>query len=174
MQRRPLRMAQYAIAALLLVFFANAALAVAKKPPVPARTDAGGVRIAIIGEGVDYTQPEIAARLARDGEGEIIGWDFIDDDRRPFAASEVAKVQAETTRIILSESQSAGLVVIRTNAADPVSLAKALRYAAQGPARDSLRRAFSVKPDASKSPPAQSKHLRSSTTHGGISQHSRA
>ena len=135
MQRRPLRRAQNTIAVLFLVFFANAALAVAKKPPVPAGTDAGGVRIAIIGEGVDYTQPGIAARLARDGEGEIIGWDFAGDDRRPFAASDVAKAQAETTRIILSEGQSATLVVIRTNSADPVSLAKALRYAAQGPAR---------------------------------------
>jgi hypothetical protein len=54
------------------------------KPRVPPGVDPGGVAIAIIGNGVDYTRPEIAARLARDGEGEIIGWDFVDDDRRPY------------------------------------------------------------------------------------------
>ncbi len=57
----------------------------ADKPRVPPGVDPGGVAVAIIGGGIDYTRPEIAARLARDGEGEIVGWDFIDNDRRPFA-----------------------------------------------------------------------------------------
>lgn len=55
------------------------------KPRVPPGVDPGGVAVAIIGSGIDYTNPEIAKRLARDGEGEIIGWDFIDNDRRPYA-----------------------------------------------------------------------------------------
>ena len=121
--QRPI-MPLWAIAALLFVFLFNAALAAGTKPPVPAGTDPGGVKIAIIGAGVDYTQPGIAVRLARDGEGEIIGWDFIDDDRRPFASGRV-----DTSQILLSEGQSASLVVIRTNFAFPVTIAKALRYA---------------------------------------------
>jgi hypothetical protein len=56
----------------------------ATKPPVPTGVDPGGVLVALIGDGVDYTQPELAARLARDGEGEIIGWDVHDKDRRPY------------------------------------------------------------------------------------------
>ena len=128
-RQRPI-MPLWAIAALHLVFLFNAAFAASTKPPVPVGTDPGGVKIAIIGDGVDYTQPGIAARLARDGEGEIIGWDFIDDDRRPFA-----RTPTDTARILLSEGQSASLVIIRANFAGPVAIAKALRYAAQGPAR---------------------------------------
>lgn len=40
--------------------------------------------MALIGSGVNYTLPAISGRLARDGEGEIIGLDFVDRDNRPF------------------------------------------------------------------------------------------
>ena len=56
------------------------------KPKVPPGTDPGGTAIALIAHGVDYTDPEIAPRLARDGEGDIIGWDFIAGDNKPYAA----------------------------------------------------------------------------------------
>lgn len=124
------KIAQQAIAWLLLMFLCPAAWAADKKPPVPVGADPGGVKVAIIGAGIDYTQPEVASRLARDGEGEIIGWDFIDDDRRPFARG-----SADAPRILLSEGQSASLVVVAANFAEPLSIARALRYAAQGPAR---------------------------------------
>lgn len=78
--------AAYAALALALVSLIALAFAQTRKdkPRVPAGVDPGGVSIAIIGSGIDYTRPEIAARLARDGEGELVGWDFIDNDRRPF------------------------------------------------------------------------------------------
>ena len=39
----------------------------AGKPKVPPGRDPGGVAIAVIGSGVDYTLTNIARRLARDG-----------------------------------------------------------------------------------------------------------
>src|SRR5215467_9057175 len=56
-----------------------------KKPPVPPGRDPGGVAVALIG--IDYTLPAVARRLARDGEGELIGWDLQDQDRKPFDSS---------------------------------------------------------------------------------------
>ena len=64
-------------------------------PPVPARqagagdpaaggTTAGPVRVAMVDSGVNYLLPEISARLARDADGGILGFDFWDLDRRPF------------------------------------------------------------------------------------------
>jgi subtilisin family serine protease len=78
--------AAYAALALALVSLIALAFAQTRrdKPRVPPGVDPGGVTIAIIGSGIDYTRPEIAARLARDGEGELVGWDFVDNDRRPF------------------------------------------------------------------------------------------
>ena len=49
---------------------------------MPSGRDPGGVAIALFGTGIDYTLP-LAQRLARDGEGELIGWDLEDKDRKP-------------------------------------------------------------------------------------------
>ena len=67
--------------------FAVAALAQEKKPPLPPGRDPGGMAIALVTTGIDYTVPEVAQRLARDGEGELIGWDLEDQDRKPFDRS---------------------------------------------------------------------------------------
>jgi hypothetical protein len=40
-----------------------------KKPPLPPGRDPGGQAVALISTGIDYTRLDIAARLARDGEG---------------------------------------------------------------------------------------------------------
>ena len=71
----------------LLIWFFVSGSANADDPKVPAGIDPGLQPIAILTTGIDYTDPAIAARLARDGEGELIGWDFTENDRRPFAAS---------------------------------------------------------------------------------------
>src|SRR2546423_15285496 len=60
-----------------------AAVAQGKKPPLPPGRDPGGVAIALITTGIDYTVLEVGQRLARDGEGELIGWDLGDQDRKP-------------------------------------------------------------------------------------------
>jgi len=54
--------------------------------PVPEGRDHGGVRVALVDTGVNYTLEEIAARLARDSDNRLIGYDFWDMDTRPFDA----------------------------------------------------------------------------------------
>lgn len=54
--------------------------------PVPPGKDPGGVLVALIDSGVNYTLPQIAARLARDKDGTLLGYDYWDDDPRPFDA----------------------------------------------------------------------------------------
>ena len=52
--------------------------------PVPAGGDPGGVAVALVDSGVNYTLPVIARRLARDGAGRVLGYDYWDMDARPF------------------------------------------------------------------------------------------
>lgn len=53
-------------------------------PPLSPGDDPGGVTIAHVDSGVNYLLPEIAPRLARDGEGAGLGYDYWDMDPRPF------------------------------------------------------------------------------------------
>ena len=53
-------------------------------PPVPKGWDRGGVPVAHIDSGINYLLPEFRNRLARDKNGNIRGWDFWDNDPRPF------------------------------------------------------------------------------------------
>jgi hypothetical protein len=70
--------------AVALLVAAAAAKTPTGKPPVPAGAPTSGFGVALLSDGIDYTRPGIAAKLARDGEGEIIGWDVVDNDRRPY------------------------------------------------------------------------------------------
>ncbi|MEZ5930843.1 MAG: S8 family serine peptidase [Alphaproteobacteria bacterium] len=56
-------------------------------PPVPAAADPGGEPVAIIDTGVNYLLPAIGKRLARDAEGQLLGYDYWDLDQRPFDAN---------------------------------------------------------------------------------------
>lgn len=118
---------------LALAFSLAAAFAADADPPVPPGRDGGGTPIAILCRGLDYTPEAFAARLARDGEGEIIGYDYLDDDRRPYAKNEAgAQSMAE---IILGEGQTTSLVVLRADTGDMLSLSHALIFASKSPAR---------------------------------------
>lgn len=101
-------------------------------PAVPAGRDIGGIPVALIGSGIDYTREAIALRLARDGEGEITGYDYIDDDRRPFASGQPGEDMAE---IVIGEGQTASLIVLRADGEDVLSLSRALLFAGKSPAR---------------------------------------
>ncbi len=110
------------------------------KPPVPAGVDPGGTAIALIATGIDYTHPEIKDRLARDGEGEIIGLDLIDNDNRPYASAVLPEnhdgaVDTLLARRILSTYRHARLVPVRVDPNDKVMLARALAFTATTPAR---------------------------------------
>lgn len=135
----------------LLACFVGVCAALAQKPVekprVPPGADPGGVAVAIIGHGIDYTRPEFAARLARDGEGEIIGWDFVDNDRRPLdrchhtpdvrttCASDHA---AAVVRSMVQRDLNPRLVVIRASTAMPQSLVQSVQLVSQSPARIAL------------------------------------
>ena len=112
------------------------------KPKVRAGRDPGGIAVAVIGAGVDYRRPEIAARLARDGEGEIIAWDVIDDDARPLEAPSAhgrrLPPEAGTVTIelnLLAPDPKARLIPVRVPDANPLALGGALAFAALTPAR---------------------------------------
>jgi hypothetical protein len=56
----------------------------ALNPPVPAGVDPGGVLVALVDTGVNYTLAAVTARLARDGAGRLLGYDYWDMDERPY------------------------------------------------------------------------------------------
>ena len=117
----------------------NVTLAQEKKPAVPPGRDPGGVAIALLSTGIDYTIPEVVQRLARDGEGELIGWDLVDKDRKPFDKSkggtrpEWGGDGTALVRSILTPGKR--VIPVRIDPADPVSLARAVAFVAQTPAR---------------------------------------
>src|SRR5262245_6416122 len=132
--------------ALLLSFtgmlaFSGTALAQAKKPSLPPGRDPGGVAVALITTGIDYTAPQIAQRLARDGEGELIGFDLVDNDNRPLGStgSETPAHWGGDGTILANSMQDARistrLVPIRVDPRDPASLARAVAFIARTPAR---------------------------------------
>ena len=92
-------------------------------PPVPAATpgdtEKGGVRVAHVDSGVDYRLPRIASRLARDGDGALVGFDFWDLDARPFdsnpahSAFHPQRHGTRTAWLILEEAPVAALVPYR-------------------------------------------------------------
>ncbi len=58
-------------------------------PPLPSlpslgASDSESVTVALIDSSVNHLLPEIAASLARDGNGNLIGYDFWDMDAQPF------------------------------------------------------------------------------------------
>jgi hypothetical protein len=126
-------------------------LQLAQKPPVPPGRDPGGVAVALIGAGIDYTLPQVALRLARDGEGELIGWDLQDEDRRPFDRSKgraPPEWGGDGTLIasLLVRAGAVRLVPVRVDPGDPVGLARALFFVAQTPARVAVLAMWSASP----------------------------
>jgi hypothetical protein len=114
-----------ALAALAIVGAGLHADARAAKPRPPPGRDPGGIAIAVVGAGMDYTRPDVAARVARDGEGELIGWDATDDDPRPFAAGVGLPPLIEPgTRLVVVRAQSTG-----------PDLTRAFAFLARAPAR---------------------------------------
>jgi hypothetical protein len=126
---------------LLAVAIATLAVGAAaqdRKPPVPPGRDPGGVAIALIAAGIDYRLPALAQRLARDGEGELIGWDLEDNDRRPFDKTKGEAIDGTAVAAFLLGADGIRLVPVRLNPADPASAAQGLGFAARTPARVAL------------------------------------
>jgi hypothetical protein len=104
-----------------------------------------GTPIVVLSTGIDYTRPEIAAHLARDGEGELIAADAAGNDRTPYAASPNETPAAwggdGTTMLnaIIAAAATANakyvFIPVRIDPADPVSVAKALAFTSFTPAK---------------------------------------
>jgi hypothetical protein len=69
-------------AAIALILSASAAMAQA--PPIAPAKPVAGFAVAFMTVGIDYTQPDVAVKLARDGEGEAIAWSAMTLTPRPF------------------------------------------------------------------------------------------
>ncbi len=135
------------VAVLLCTLAPRSAEAQSDDPAVPTGIDPGGVPIAIVTTGIDYTDTGIAGRLARDGEGELIGWDFVDSDRKPYSAgtTTVAADQggngSALAKALLSfnavqqPDKHLTLMPFRVDGADRSMIAKAVSYAGLTPAR---------------------------------------
>lgn len=125
-----------------LLILVGTVTARAGDPAVPPGQDPGGHAIALIGAGVDYRSDRITPRLARDGEGEIVGWDFVDSDRHPFPASAAEGAAngaslGDTTaaEVMLAAYANGRLVPVRLAGNDGKSLARAIGFAIGTPAR---------------------------------------
>ena len=116
----------------------------AKEPRVPTgRPPAGNVMVALLGSGVDYRHDRLHKRLARDGEGDLIAWDFADNDNRPFATG-----PGTADAVLLADNAPAApLVVVKEKPGDPKALGHMISFALRTPAR------IIVWPDADPSRP---------------------
>lgn len=123
---------QYQVRRLVLAFSCSAlavSTVLAADPKVPPAKDPGLTPLALIGEGIDYTDAQIAQRLARDGEGNIIGWDFVDNDIFPY--SKDAKSNADAK--LLLGNPGVELAPVRIPASDAKAVAGAASFVSHTP-----------------------------------------
>lgn len=125
-----LRRSTLAVLAIVLAMWGRPGLAA--EPKVPPGLDPGGIAIALLGDGIDYTKPEIAKRLARDGEGDLIAWDFVDNDIRPYTQSGQSTVDAEH---IIAASKIANLVVVKEPLGNAAAIGHMATFVVRTPAR---------------------------------------
>jgi hypothetical protein len=130
---RTVKLRGYAVFAIMAVLLAQPAQARDVKPPLPPGRDPGGLAVALL-SGVDYTLPELAARLARDGEGELIGWDFADDDRRPFERRWPAAGASATSLALKIAGAGRRIIPVRIGEGAR-GLAQAVAFIARTPAK---------------------------------------
>jgi len=110
-------------------------------PPVPVMAQGGepevpGVGVAMLDAGVNYLLPSIAERLARNTDGEILGFDYWDMDHRPFDANPVRspffpqRHGTQTASLLLDEAPVARLVPYRYPRPDMMRMADLIQQAA--------------------------------------------
>ncbi len=124
------------ISRLLVVPLAIATIdlrAAAKEPPVPpGLSSPGSVAVALLGPGVDYRKPELVRRLARDGEGVLIGWDFTDNDTVPFAEVGPGTPAAIT---LANLAPAAQLVIVKERLGDAQAFGHMMTFVSRTPTR---------------------------------------
>lgn len=133
--------ARLAAAGVLTAAFALAGFSQGADPKLTPGQDPGGTAVAILASGIDYADAAIAKRLARDGEGEIIGYDVVDNDMRPYQKTDPSlPTSGDGTALARSVADIPGtrIVAVRVSTEDPVSVARGAAFAAQTPARIAL------------------------------------
>ena len=129
------------LGALALSLATTQALAGEGEPKVPPGVDPGGVAVALIDSGVNYTLPHIAPRLARDKDGNLVGHDFADGDDTPYdivpgGRSPLARRHGSAVAsILLAEAPDARLIPYRYHPKDFATFARFVEHVAKGPAR---------------------------------------
>lgn len=98
------------------------------------------MRVALVDSGVNYTLPVIASRLARDAQGQLIGYDFWDMDSRPFDAhpasgGRVIRHGTKTASVLLREAPDARLVPYRYPRPDMQRMSELVAHARQNDVR---------------------------------------
>ena len=110
-------------------------------PAVPPGEDPGGVAVAHVDSGVNYLLPEIAGRLARNDAGDLLGYDFRDDDSRPAdldpsrPAFFPIRHGTSVASVLLAEAPDVRLVPIRHPGSSFALFADVVEFVASGPAR---------------------------------------
>ncbi len=106
-------------------------------PPVPRHGPTeSGVPVALVDSGVNYLLDEIRGRLARDSNGEILGYDYWDLDPRPFDSHPARspffpqRHGTQTAGVILAEAPVATLVPYRYPRPDMSRMGELVEHAA--------------------------------------------
>ncbi|MFY0614114.1 MAG: hypothetical protein JXQ99_21475 [Hyphomicrobiaceae bacterium] len=98
----------------------------------PGLSPPGGVAVALLGPGIDYRLPELKHRLARDGEGVLISWDFSDGDPAPFAETGPGTEAAITLATLAPAAQ---LVIVKERLGDPQAFGHMMAFVSRTPTR---------------------------------------
>lgn len=109
---------------------------IALNPPVPDRTDPGGIAVGVIDSGINYTVAPFSDHLARDSNRALIGKDYWDDDDRPYdidtGRSPFFPLHhgSSVTSIIIKEAPMARIIPVRYPRPDMTKMADAIDWLA--------------------------------------------
>jgi hypothetical protein len=86
-------------------------------PPLP-KSEHAPILVGLIDTGVNYLLPDIATRLARDAQGQLLGYDYEDLDRLPFDVPTHSALSdhhhgTQVAALLLDEASSGELVPYR-------------------------------------------------------------
>jgi hypothetical protein len=123
----------------LLCVLAVLAPALAQAPPtkskLPPGRDPGGALLGLITTGIDPSHPAVARCLARDGEGELLGWDMVDRNRQPFRRATADSPGDDALFAGLPCDGRLRIAPVRVDPAEGVTFGKALAFFSTTPAR---------------------------------------
>lgn len=114
-------------------------------PPLPVpnkvSTETKRIRVGMVDSGINYTLPQINARLARDNNGQLIGYDYWDNDALPFdvhfSASpfRISRHGTGTASLLLKEAPFIDLVPYRYPRPDMSRMQNLIEHAANNKVR---------------------------------------